>query len=262
MVTLKVGDPSVGAPRSVYDQVGGMEFFERLVERFYVHVAADPPLLAHYPEPDDLAPARASAAPLPRPVLRRADDLLRRAGSPPPAPATPPVRRRPRRPRPVAACDDAPRSTTSAPPEPAASGDVGVLHDGRAGDAESPTDAESAEHPVPCPDDPNGGDDRHRRHDRHPEPGLHLGSRRDRRSSTSPGRSSTASTRQCACRAPSSRPVAHGHVHAQQPGQGGEHQPRVQRTSASDDGIARSIQRVGRAASARCRQRRPAPSST
>ncbi len=48
----------MGRQASVYDQVGGMPFFEQLVERFYVHVVDDPPLLAHYPEPDDLGPAR------------------------------------------------------------------------------------------------------------------------------------------------------------------------------------------------------------
>jgi hemoglobin len=44
--------------RSVYEAVGGMAFFEALVDRFYEGVAADPVLLALYPEPDDLAPAR------------------------------------------------------------------------------------------------------------------------------------------------------------------------------------------------------------
>ena len=35
-----------------------MPFFERLVARFYAGVAGDPQLLALYPEPNDLAPAR------------------------------------------------------------------------------------------------------------------------------------------------------------------------------------------------------------
>jgi len=43
---------------TVYEAVGGMAFFEELVDRFYEGVAADPVLLALYPEPDDLAPAR------------------------------------------------------------------------------------------------------------------------------------------------------------------------------------------------------------
>jgi hemoglobin len=43
---------------SVYDRLGGMTFFEALVDRFYEGVANDPVLLPLYPEPDDLAPAR------------------------------------------------------------------------------------------------------------------------------------------------------------------------------------------------------------
>ena len=43
---------------SVYESAGGMAFFEALVDRFYAQVAADPVLLALYPEPHDLAPAR------------------------------------------------------------------------------------------------------------------------------------------------------------------------------------------------------------
>jgi hemoglobin len=43
---------------TVYDQAGGMAFFERLVDRFYEGVADDPVLLPLYPEPHDLAPAR------------------------------------------------------------------------------------------------------------------------------------------------------------------------------------------------------------
>ncbi|MGH2629813.1 MAG: globin [Actinomycetota bacterium] len=44
--------------QSLYDVVGGMAFFEALVDRFYEGVAADPVLLRLYPQPDDLAPAR------------------------------------------------------------------------------------------------------------------------------------------------------------------------------------------------------------
>ena len=58
MATSQISPPSMGRQPSVYDQVGGMAFFEQLVERFYVHVAADAALLAHYPEPEDLGPAR------------------------------------------------------------------------------------------------------------------------------------------------------------------------------------------------------------
>ena len=43
---------------TVYEIVGGMAFFEALVDRFYEGVAADQVLLPLYPEPEDLAPAR------------------------------------------------------------------------------------------------------------------------------------------------------------------------------------------------------------
>ena len=43
---------------SLYDEAGGMPFFESLVDRFYSGVATDPDLLALYPEPDDLSGAR------------------------------------------------------------------------------------------------------------------------------------------------------------------------------------------------------------
>ena len=45
-------------PTSVYEAVGGHPFFEALVDRFYDRVAADPILLAIYPDPEDLGPAR------------------------------------------------------------------------------------------------------------------------------------------------------------------------------------------------------------
>lgn len=44
--------------QTLFEAVGGMPFFEALVDRFYEGVAADPALLRLYPEPDDLAPAR------------------------------------------------------------------------------------------------------------------------------------------------------------------------------------------------------------
>ena len=43
---------------TLYEAVGGMAFFEALVDRFYEGVAADPVLLSIYPQPDDLTPAR------------------------------------------------------------------------------------------------------------------------------------------------------------------------------------------------------------
>jgi hemoglobin len=46
------------AEASVYEAAGGMPFFVALVDRFYDGVAADPELLALYPQPHDLGPAR------------------------------------------------------------------------------------------------------------------------------------------------------------------------------------------------------------
>jgi hemoglobin len=43
---------------TVYDYVGGMPFFERLVGRFYDEVAEDEVLLRLYPDREDLGPAR------------------------------------------------------------------------------------------------------------------------------------------------------------------------------------------------------------
>ncbi|HEY7936427.1 MAG TPA: globin [Candidatus Limnocylindrales bacterium] len=43
---------------TVYEAAGGMPFFVALVDLFYDGVAADPALLAIYPEPEDLTAAR------------------------------------------------------------------------------------------------------------------------------------------------------------------------------------------------------------
>jgi hemoglobin len=43
---------------TLYERVGGLPFFERLVDRFYASVAADPVLIRLYPQPDDLSDAR------------------------------------------------------------------------------------------------------------------------------------------------------------------------------------------------------------
>ncbi|MBK8448063.1 MAG: globin [Micropruina sp.] len=50
--------PNSGVPQteSFFDKVGGHATFDALVHRFYVGVAADPPLRALYPE-QDLGPA-------------------------------------------------------------------------------------------------------------------------------------------------------------------------------------------------------------
>jgi hemoglobin len=45
-------------PAEVFERVGGIEFFERLVDRFYDAVEGDPVLLRLYPNPDDLSGAR------------------------------------------------------------------------------------------------------------------------------------------------------------------------------------------------------------
>ena len=43
---------------TLYDQVGGLPFFERLVERFYRGVEADPVLRPLYPDQEDFAGPR------------------------------------------------------------------------------------------------------------------------------------------------------------------------------------------------------------
>lgn len=47
-----------GQQVTVFDHVGGLVFFERLVDEFYDRVEADQALLALYPDPTDLGPAR------------------------------------------------------------------------------------------------------------------------------------------------------------------------------------------------------------
>lgn len=55
-------EPSSPASHNVaatlFERVGGISFFERVAEEFYVSARTDPVLLALYPEPDDLGPAR------------------------------------------------------------------------------------------------------------------------------------------------------------------------------------------------------------
>jgi hemoglobin len=48
----------VNTETSVYEALGGMAFFEGLVDRFYEGVEADPELLALYPDHSDLVGAR------------------------------------------------------------------------------------------------------------------------------------------------------------------------------------------------------------
>lgn len=47
---------------TLYEAVGGMPFFEELVDRFYEGVSRDPELLRLYPEPEDLSGARRKLA--------------------------------------------------------------------------------------------------------------------------------------------------------------------------------------------------------
>ena len=46
------------AEPTVYERVGGQQFFDRLAAEFYRGVRGDPVLLALYPQPDDLQPAQ------------------------------------------------------------------------------------------------------------------------------------------------------------------------------------------------------------
>lgn len=43
---------------TVFQAVGGQAFFDRMVDRFYAHVAVDPVLLELYPDQIDLGPAK------------------------------------------------------------------------------------------------------------------------------------------------------------------------------------------------------------
>jgi hemoglobin len=54
--TTRAAEPAP-EPLTVFAAAGGQGFFDALAAAFYRHVAADPVLLALYPEPDDLAPA-------------------------------------------------------------------------------------------------------------------------------------------------------------------------------------------------------------
>jgi hemoglobin len=49
---------SESPPASLYERVGGLPFFERLVDTFYAGIATDEVLLPLYPEAPDLSGAR------------------------------------------------------------------------------------------------------------------------------------------------------------------------------------------------------------
>jgi hemoglobin len=67
---------------SVFDAVGGKAFFEGLVDRFYDGVAADPVLLAVYPQPQDLTAARRHLAMFLAQYWGGPDDYNRERGHP------------------------------------------------------------------------------------------------------------------------------------------------------------------------------------
>ncbi len=48
----------LSSSNSLFERVGGLAFFERLVDRFYEGVAVDPVLIVLYAEPNDLEKAR------------------------------------------------------------------------------------------------------------------------------------------------------------------------------------------------------------
>jgi hemoglobin len=58
-VSDPVPDPMSDDDRPLYERVGGVTFFETLVDRFYDGVAADDVLGPMYPEFPDLLPAKA-----------------------------------------------------------------------------------------------------------------------------------------------------------------------------------------------------------
>lgn len=59
---MELDPPQMGKPETLFERVGGVsdgeEFFHRLVEQFYLHVAQTPDLIRLYPDPVDLRPAR------------------------------------------------------------------------------------------------------------------------------------------------------------------------------------------------------------
>lgn len=58
MAVSPLGPPRRTPEPTLFDAVGGESFFVELVDHFYDNVEADAVLLAHYPEPEDLGPAR------------------------------------------------------------------------------------------------------------------------------------------------------------------------------------------------------------
>jgi len=77
-----MSDERADATASLYDRLGGMPFFERLVAAFYEGVRTDAPLIALYPEPDDLTGARRRLATFLAHYWGGPDDYLRERGHP------------------------------------------------------------------------------------------------------------------------------------------------------------------------------------
>ena len=73
---------SVQDETTLFDAVGGMPFFEALVDRFYDGVQHDPVLLCALSGARGSGTGAAQADPLPRAVLGRSDDLSRGARAP------------------------------------------------------------------------------------------------------------------------------------------------------------------------------------
>ena len=65
---------------TLYERVGGYQFFVELVERFYQSVEADLSLRRLYPE--DLEPGNAPPGRFPSAVLGRTTPIFARAGAP------------------------------------------------------------------------------------------------------------------------------------------------------------------------------------
>ena len=57
-VSSSLPTPGIGPPTSVFDKVGGMDFFVELVDKFYDYVATMEDLIALYPEGRDLTGAK------------------------------------------------------------------------------------------------------------------------------------------------------------------------------------------------------------
>ena len=85
----------VGAKKTVYDALGGNEWFEQLVEHFYESVEKDERIRHLYP--DDLTLPKKKHCRFSNPILGRPLNLFRQARTPTLTNATRPISDRPRR---------------------------------------------------------------------------------------------------------------------------------------------------------------------